>query len=83
MTRGVISRLSDMFGTKWGRIGVVGTTRECFFNRASLLTTEDFDDLAYGSEVEFDEQPDRTHGSRAVRLTIVRAIRRSPDGANE
>jgi hypothetical protein len=82
MTRGVISRLSDMFGTKWGRIGVMGTTRECFFNRSSLLSQEEFDDLAYGSEVEFDEQPDRTHGSRAVRLTIVRTGP-APTGANE
>jgi cold shock CspA family protein len=82
MTRGVISRLSDMFGTKWGRIGIVGTTRECFFNRSSLLSQEEFDDLAYGSEVEFDEQPDRTHGSRAVRLTIVRTGPAS-NGANK
>ena len=72
-----------MFGTKWGRIGATGATHECFFNRASLLTPEDFDDLAYGSEVEFDEQPDGTHGSRVVRLTIVRAVGRAPNGANE
>ncbi|HWC30202.1 MAG TPA: hypothetical protein VG845_08990, partial [Dehalococcoidia bacterium] len=78
-----ISRVLHLYGTKWGRIGVDGTSRECFFNRASLLSQDDFDDLSYGSEVEFDEQPDRTHGSRAVRLTVVREIGRATRGAAE
>jgi hypothetical protein len=82
MTRGVISRVSHLYGTTWGRIGVSGSERECFFNKASLLRPEDFDELTYGSQVEFEEQPDKTHGSRAVRLTIVNAIGRSTAGGN-
>ena len=83
MTQGVIQHLSHMFGTKWGRIDVAGAGRECFFNRDSLLNPEDFDQLGYGDQVEFDEQQDRTHGSRAVRLTIVRARRDVPAGAEQ
>lgn len=74
MTRGVVSALMSGFSTKWGRINIKGTERECYFNRASVLTPEDFDDMAIGREVEFDEQPDRNLGSRAVRLTVVRAL---------
>ena len=74
MTRGVVAQLSHMFGTKWGRIGVAGQERECFFNRASLLKPEDFDHLRHGSQVEFDEKPDPTHGMRASRLVVVRPI---------
>ena len=45
MTRGVVVRLIHMFGTKWGQIDVAGQNRECFFNRASLLSPEDFPGL--------------------------------------
>jgi cold shock CspA family protein len=83
MTQGVIQHLSHMFGTKWGRIDVAGAGRECFFNRDSLLNPEDFDQLGYGDQVEFDEQQDRTHGSRAVRLTIVRARSDAAAGAEQ
>jgi cold shock CspA family protein len=80
MTHGIISHLSHMFGTKWGRIGVAGADRECFFNRDSLLNPEDFAELGFGDEVEFDEQQDRTHGSRAVRLTILKARKATSSG---
>jgi hypothetical protein len=81
MTRGVVSRVTHLYGTKWGRIGVTGAGRDCFFNKASLLSVDDFDDLTYGAEVEFDEQPDPTHGSRAVRLTVVKRGR-GPQGVS-
>jgi cold shock CspA family protein len=81
MTRGVIGSIIGGFSTKWGRINIKGSEREVFFNRSSLLKPEDFEDLAYGREVEFDEESDRNLGSRAVRLTIVRAPGASP--ANE
>ena len=71
MTLGVVSTLNAMFGTKFGRILVAGEDRECFFDRASMLTPEDFDQLRYGSKVKFDEEADRTHGRRAVRLVII------------
>jgi len=83
MTRGVVARLSHMFGTKWGAIGVAGEDRECFFNRASLLTPEDFEHINHGSEVEFEEQPDRTHGTRASRLTVIRPIAPASESAGE
>lgn len=72
MTRGVVVHLSHMFGTKWGRIGVQGVERECFFNKASLLKAEDFEYLRHGSQVEFDEKPDKTHGTRADHLVVIR-----------
>lgn len=84
MTRGVISAILGGFSTKWGRINIKGSERECFFNRSSLLKAEDFEDLAYGREVEFDEESDPNLGTRAVRLTIVRApgsMTPEPDGA--
>jgi hypothetical protein len=83
MTRGVVARLCHMFGTTWGAIGVAGVDRECFFNRASLLTPEDFDNLIHGSVVEFDEKPDRTHGTRASRLTVIRPIQPASGSAGE
>jgi cold shock CspA family protein len=81
MIQGVILHLSHMFGTKWGRIEVAGGRRECFFNRELLLNPQDFDDLGLGDAVEFEQQ-DRTHGSRAVRLTIVGA-RKNPASGTE
>jgi cold shock CspA family protein len=78
MTRGVIGSIIGGFSTKWGRINIKGSERQVFFNRASLLRPEDFDDLAYGREVEFDEEPHRNLGSHAVRLTIVRAPGTTP-----
>jgi cold shock CspA family protein len=83
MTRGVVSAILGGFSTKWGRINIRGSERECFFNRSSLLKPEDFEDLAYGREVEFDEEPDANLGSRAVRLTIVRAPGSTALGAND
>jgi cold shock CspA family protein len=83
MTRGVVSAILGGFGTKWGRINIKGSERECFFNRSSLLKAEDFEDLAYGREVEFDEEPDNNLGSRAVRLTIVRAPGSLAQGASD
>jgi cold shock CspA family protein len=71
MTVGVICTLNAMFGTKFGHILVAGEDRECYFDRASLLTPEDFEHLRYGSKVEFDEEADRTHGRRAVRIVVI------------
>jgi hypothetical protein len=81
MTQGVILHLSHMFGTKWGRMEVAGGGgRERFLNRELLLNPEDVDDLGFGDAVEFEQQ-DRTHGSRAVRLTIVGARKNAASGA--
>ncbi len=81
MTRGVVVRLIHMFGTKWGQIDVAGQNRECFFNRASLLSPEDFDQLNRGSKVEFEEKADPTHGTRAHSLVIVTSV--EPTGAEQ
>jgi len=81
MKRGVVVRLSHMFGTKWGRIDVAGEDRECFFNRASLFSPEDFNQLNHGSKVEFEETPDRTHGTRASSLVVMAPL--EPSGAEK
>ena len=81
MKRGVVVRLSHMFGTKWGSIDVAGENRECFFNRGSLLSAEDFDQLNRGSKVEFEEKPDRTHGTRASSLVVMAPL--EPAGAEK
>lgn len=73
MRRGVISKVVSSYGSEWGRIRPVGLEVECFFNRASLLHPGDFAGLEPGQAVEFDDEPDRVHGTRAVRVAMVSA----------
>ena len=68
MMHGVIIKLVRSYGSRWGRIQPVGTSREVFFNLASLPNGADFDELRHGQVVEFDEESDRATGSHAVRM---------------
>jgi cold shock CspA family protein len=68
MSAGRISKIVTSFGSKWGRVRAYGHSQELFFNPQSLGRPEEFDDLREGQEVEFDQEPDRANGSRAVRL---------------
>jgi cold shock CspA family protein len=73
MTTGVVTKLVTSFGSEWGRIRVARTGADCFFNRKSMLRAADFASLALGQEVKFNEEPDRVNGSRAERMTLVKA----------
>lgn len=68
MTPGVIVKLVRSYGSRWGRIQPIGSSREVFFNRASLADGGDFESLRDGQVVEFDEEPDRANGTHAVRI---------------
>jgi cold shock CspA family protein len=68
MTNGVIVKLVRSYGSRWGRIQPIGTSREVFFNQASLPEGVDFEALRDGQVVEFDEEPDRANGTHAVRI---------------
>jgi cold shock CspA family protein len=68
MTNGIIIKLVRSYGSRWGRIQPVGTSREIFFNHASLPEGTDFGALRDGQVVEFDEEPDRANGTHAVRM---------------
>lgn len=70
MTRGKIVRLVRSYGSRWGLIEPFGSPRSLFFNQASLPDGADFASLRDGQVVEFDEEPDRANGSRAVRILL-------------
>ena len=80
MTSGVISKLVSSYGSEWGRIRPECAGDECFFNRASLLQPDGFEGLAVGQAVEFEEERDRVHGTRAVRVAIVAGAVSEPAG---
>ena len=66
MTNGIIVKLVRSYGSRWGRVQPIGTSREVFFNQASLPEGADFDALRDGQVVEFNEEPDRANGTHAV-----------------
>jgi len=70
MTRGKIVKLVQSYGSRWGRIEIIGNGREVFFNQASLPEDTDFTGLREGQVVEFDEEPDRANGTHAVRILL-------------
>ena len=74
MTNGVVMKVVRSYGSEWGRVRVAGKGHECFFNRSSLLRPGDFEELALGQEVKFVEEPDRVNGTRAARMTIIKAV---------
>lgn len=69
MTSGKIAKVVRTHGSAWGKIRPDGSTRDVFFNLASLARTADFEDLQEGQEVRFDEASDQINGSHAVNLT--------------
>lgn len=63
---GKIVKLVRSFGSRWGRIQPTGTSREVFFNQASLPEGTDFEALREGQVVEFEEEADRASGMHAI-----------------
>ena len=70
MTHGKIVKIVRSYGARWGRIQPLGTTREVFFNNASLPEGANFPDLREGQLLEFDEENDRANGTHAVRIVL-------------
>ncbi|HEX5368105.1 MAG TPA: hypothetical protein VFY10_01680 [Dehalococcoidia bacterium] len=70
MTSGVVTKVVRSFGSEWGRIRIAGSGADCFFNRGSLVHPTDFEALAIGQEVSFDDEADMVNGSRAAHMTI-------------
>jgi cold shock CspA family protein len=71
MSRGVITKVVLSFGSAWGRARPFGAKHESFFNLESMLNGADFANLRVGQEVEFDEEPDKANGKRALRIRLV------------
>jgi cold shock CspA family protein len=71
MSHGKIVKLVRTFGSSWGRIQPTGQPRDIFFNRSSLPDDTDFAELREGQIVQFDEEPDRGNGTRAVRIILT------------
>ena len=78
MTSGRVTKLTLSYGAQWGRVRsdnacIEAGVKDLFFNVESLAHAEDFALLREGSNVEFDEEPDRANGAHAVRLIISAA----------
>ena len=70
MNHGKIVKLVRSYGSRWGHIQPTGTSREVFFNQASLPEDADFSALRDGQIVEFDEEPDRANGTPAIHIVL-------------
>jgi cold shock CspA family protein len=57
----------------WGQITPDGTSRSVFFDRASLAHASDFDLLALGQRVRFEEESDPVNDTHAVRVSPMHA----------
>jgi hypothetical protein len=68
---GQVSRLVNTHGSSWGKIRLSLAPREVFFNLQSMVDEEAFWGLEVGQAVEFDEEIDRTNGTRAVQVQII------------
>jgi cold shock CspA family protein len=71
MTKGKVTKLANTFGSSWGRVRPDRGLRDVFFNLESLVDPADFARLTEGDAVEFEEEPERTNGIRAIRMTLV------------
>jgi cold shock CspA family protein len=77
MSQGTVSKVVRSFGASWGRIRPDGEPREVFFNASTFVDASDYEQLAVGQRVEYDEEPDRANGSRAIRVRFLSAEARS------
>jgi cold shock CspA family protein len=68
---GVVTQLTNARDAKWGKVRLAGFMREIFFTAEDLINSEEFDRLTPGQPVEFEEQPDRAQGMRAVNLRPI------------
>ena len=68
MVSGSIVKIVDTFGSQWGQVRPSREPRQLFFNVDSLVEGVDFTTLAVGDNVEFDQEPDRANGLRAIHM---------------
>ena len=68
MVSGSIVKIVDTFGSQWGHVRPAREPRQLFFNVDSLVEGVDFSTLAVGDSVEFDQEPDRANGLRAIHM---------------
>jgi cold shock CspA family protein len=77
MSRGSVSKVVRSYGASWGRIMPDGEPREVFFNASTLVDASDYEQMTVGQRVEYDEEPDRANGTRAIRVRLLAAEARS------
>jgi cold shock CspA family protein len=77
MSRGTVSKVVRSFGARWGRVRPDGEPREVFFNASMFVDVSDYERIAVGQRVEYDEEADRANGSRAIRIRLLSAEARS------
>jgi len=70
---GTITRLVRTHGSAWGKIQPDGSSRNVFFNLASLIKPGDFDGLVEGQKVGFEEEPDPVNGTHALGMAAVQS----------
>ena len=68
MVSGSIVKIVDTYGSQWGHVRPAREPRQLFFNVDSLVEGVDFTTLAVGDSVEFDQEPDRANGLRAIHM---------------
>lgn len=68
MVSGSIVKIVDTYGSQWGHVRPAREPRQLFFNAGSLGEGVDFSTLAVGDDVEFDQEPDRANGLRAIHM---------------
>ena len=68
MVSGSIVKIVDTYGSQWGHVRPAREPRQLFFNVDSLVKGVDFTTLAVGDSVEFDQEPDRANGLRAIHM---------------
>jgi cold shock CspA family protein len=68
MTTGKVSRLVSSFGSAWGLIKPDDGAKDVFFSPQALVDPSEYGQIRLGQDVQFDEEPDRANGTRAVRI---------------
>ena len=79
MVAGTISRIVNSYGSKWGHVRPDREPRQVFFNVESLVEGEDFAALGLGDAVEFDQEPDRANGMRAIHMRLIASAPREAE----
>jgi len=70
-TDGIVTKLVRTHGSRWGRVRSLTGATDAFFNEASMSHAEQFDLLAEGDAVQYEEEADRVNGARAARLVAA------------
>ncbi len=69
--RGQITKVVTSYGSAWGRVRPDNQPRDVFFSAECFEDGSDFGTLAIGQELEFEEEPDRANGMRAIHIKVI------------